>query len=101
MSIKKTIVASMVACFFTLSAGIAFGGNPVLVSVNVSGDTYKLKINSDNGKFFVRDVSGNRSLCAQHVLTPQALSSFLACVTVSMVGGDAVNAIEDAVRKAM
>ena len=100
MHFKKSIVAIMVALFFILSAGIVFGGNPVLVSVRVDGDTYKLKINSDNGKFFVRDVSGGRRLCAMWV-TPQSVSTFLACVAAEIGGGDAVNAIENAVKKAM
>ena len=101
MTIKKSIVALMVACFFTLSAGIAFGGNSVLASVQVDGDTYKLKINEDNGKFFVRDVSGGRRLCAMYVISPDSLSTFLACVAAEIGGGDAVNAIENAVKKAM
>ena len=100
MHFKKSIVAIMVALFFILSAGIVFGDNPVLVSVQVDGDTYKLKINSDNGKFFVRDVSGGRRLCAMWV-TPQSVSTFLACVAAEIGGGDAVNAIENAVKKAM
>ena len=100
MHFKKSIVAIMVALFFILSAGVVFGGNPVLVSVKVDGDTYKLKINSDNGKFFVRDVSGGRRLCAMWV-TPQSVSTFLACVAAEIGGGDAVNAIENAVKKAM
>ena len=100
MHFKKSIVAIMVALFFILSAGIVFGDNPVLVSVRVDGDTYKLKINSDNGKFFVRDVSGGRRLCAMWV-TPQSVSTFLACVAAEIGGGDAVNAIENAVKKAM
>ena len=101
MHFKKSIVAIMVALFFILSAGIVFGDNPVLVSVKVDGDTYKLKINSDNGKFFVRDVSGGRRLCAMWVTSPQAVSTFLACVAAEIGGGDAVNAIENAVKKAM
>ena len=101
MHFKKSIVAIMVALFFILSAGIVFGDNPVLVSVQVDGDTYKLKINSDNGKFFVRDVSGCRRLCAMYVISPDSLSTFLACVAAKIGGGDVVNAIEDAVKKAM
>ena len=100
MTIKKSIVALMVACFFTLCAGIVFG-NPVLAEVQVDGDTYKLKINSDNGKFFVRDVSGGKRLCAMHVLTPNNLTTFLACVATKIGGEHAINAIEDAVKKAM
>ena len=101
MHFKKSIVAIMVALFFILSAGVVFGGNPVLVSVKVDGDTYKLKINSDNGKFFVRDVSGGKRLCAMHVLTPNNLTNFLACVAATIGGEHAINAIEDAVKKAM
>ena len=101
MHFKKSIVAIMVALFFILSAGIVFGDNPVLVSVQVDGDTYKLKMNSDNGKFFVRDVSGGKRLCAMFVISPQQLSTFLACVAAKIGGGDVVNAIEDAVKKAM
>ena len=101
MHFKKSIVAIMVALFFILSAGVVFGGNPVLVSVKVDGDTYKLKINSDNGKFFVRDVSGGRRLCAMWVTSPQDVGTFLACVAAEIGGGDAVNAIENAVKRAM
>ena len=78
MTIKKSIVALIVACFFTLSAGYAFGGNPVIATVQGNdGNTYKLKINKDNGKFFLRDVSGQRRLCQMHVVTPQDVITFL------------------------
>ena len=81
MTIKKSIVALMVASFFTLSAGYAFGGNPVIATVQGNdGNTYKLKINKDNGKFFLRDVSGQRRLCQMHVVTPQDVTTFLFCV---------------------
>ena len=55
----------------------------------------------DNGKFFVRDVSGGRRLCAMWITSPQSVSTFLACVAAEIGGGDAVNAIENAVKKAM
>ena len=82
MTIKKSIVAIMVACFFTLSAGIVFGGNPVIAQITLDGDVYKLKINNDNGKYFVRDVSRGKRLCAMHVdvANPTLVGAFLACV---------------------
>ena len=101
MHFKKSIVAIMVAFFFILSAGIVFGDNPVLVSVQVDGDTYKLKINSDNGKFFVRDVSGSRRVCAMWVTNTKDVSTFLACGAAEKAGDAVKDAFESAVRGAL
>mgnify|MGYP001502604790 CR=1 FL=1 len=66
----------------------------------MDGDTYKLKINNDNGKFFVRDVSGGRRLCAMHVVKPSDLASFAICVAAE-IGGDASNRFKSSVQGAM
>ena len=68
----------MVACFFTLSAGIALGGDQTIDQFQSEGKEYKLKVNKRNGKLFVK-VNKKRSICKIHVTNLNQLGEFMKC----------------------
>ncbi|HIL26157.1 MAG TPA: hypothetical protein EYG21_02005 [Nitrospinaceae bacterium] len=86
MTFKKLIFSIIAACFLTLSAGNTFGGNEVLVVFEgADGNEYKLKIDTDNGKFFVKDKTRKEILCKRWIMDTGEVPSFITCVISSLV----------------
>ena len=97
MTFKKSILSIIAACFLTLSAVNAFGGNQVLVVFeDADGNEYKLKIDTDNGKFFVKDKTRKEILCKRWIMYAGEVPSFMTCVVSSLVprGGSAQEVID-------
>ena len=86
MIIKKSIVALMVVCFFTLSAGVALGGrdSQVVDKFEYRGEVYQIKLKRKKaGSKFIANVKGkrrNQKICRELITHAVGLDEFMGCL---------------------
>ena len=100
MIIKKSIVALMVAFFFTLSAGVALGGrdSQVVDKFEYRGEVYQIKLKRKKaGSKFIANVKGkrrNHKICEELITPARGLDEFMECLERDVRDRGLLNGVE-------
>ena len=100
MTIKKSIVVLMAACFFTLSAGVALGDRDTqeIDNFEYKGEMYQIKLKrKKEGWKFIAKVKGkrrNQKICRELITPAVGLDEFMECLERDVRDRGLLNSVE-------